>query len=176
MSENWNLITIPVNDTIHKTKIKVNYLGLNHSWQDAIDNNTILDFVYKWNVTNQNYEFADVLVPGECYWMYAFESCTLWIDSKVNIVDEFKIEILSNWNLVGLPHVTQIDKNDLKIIYNDTIFTWPQAVDSGIILDFIYSWDVSSQAYVLTDFLIPNRGFWIYAYFNCFLKMEVMKG
>jgi len=176
LSENWNLITIPVNDTVHKTKIKVNYLGLNHSWQDAIDNNTILDFVYKWNVTNQNYEFADVLVPGECYWMYAFESCTLWIDSTVNIVDEFKIEILSNWNLVGLPHVTQIDKNDLKIIYNDTIFTWQQAVDNGIILDFIYSWDVSSQAYVLTDFLIPNRGFWIYAYFNCFLKMEVMKG
>jgi hypothetical protein len=172
LSEDWNLITIPVNDSINKNKIKVNYLGFNHSWQDAVDNNTILDFIYKWNVTNQNYEFAETLNPGECYWIYAYEVCTLFIDSKINIVEEFTNKILPNWNLIGMPNVNPIDKDQLKIIYNNTIYTWQQAVDSGIIIDYVYSWNVISQAYELTDFIMPNGGFWIYAYKSCILKME----
>ena len=172
LSEDWNLITIPVNDSINKNNIKVNYLGVNHSWQDAVDNNTILGFIYKWNVTNQNYEFAETLIPGECYWIYAFEICTLFIESEINIVDEFTNKILQNWNLVGLPNVNTINKDQLKIVFNNSIYTWQQAVDSGIILDFVYGWNVIIQAYELTDYIIPNQGFWIYAYHSCFLKME----
>jgi hypothetical protein len=176
LDEKWNLISIPINDSFHKNEINVNYLGINYSWQDAVNNDTILGFIYKWNVINQNYEFSDVLIPGECYWIYAYESCTLWIESNVDIVEEFTIDINYNWNHIGLPHILPINKNHLKIIYNNTRYTWQQAVDNGIILDYIYGWDVSNQAYVLTDVLASGKGFWFYAYYNCFLKMEVMKG
>jgi len=176
LTENWNLITIPVNDSVSKNEIMVNYLGVNYSWQEAVDNSTILGYIYKWNAIHQNYEFAENLACGECYWIYAYENCTFWIESKIDAVEEFTKEIFYNWNLIGLPQLTPIEKDNLKVIYNNSIYSWQQAVNSGIILDYLYSWDVSNQAYVLTDILMPNKGFWIYAYYNCYLKMEELKG
>ncbi len=170
LSEGWNLVSLPLNESVNKDKIIVNYLGVNYTWQQAVDNSTILTFIYRWDVTSQNYEYTNVFQPGECYWLYAYGNCTLWITSKINNVDEHITNLSEEWNLVGLPFNIPVSKNNLTIIYNGTYYNWQQAVDGGIVLGFIYGWVDNTQGYQLTDVLNTGKGFWIYAYYSCVLK------
>jgi hypothetical protein len=168
--EEWNLVSIPVNESVHKDNITVNYLGVNYTWQQAVDNGTVLGFIYGWNATNQNYVSTDTLQPGEGYWMYAYSDCTLWITSNTSNNDNFITDLQEEWNLVGLPYDTSVAKDNLTVSYNGTDYTWQQAVDNGTILGFIYGWNTTSQNYESTDTLQPGEGYWMYAYYECLLR------
>jgi len=172
LGDEWNLVSLPVNQSVHKNNITVNYLGVNYTWQQAVDNSTILGFIYGWNVTNQNYLSTDVLDPGEGYWMYVYHGCDLWISSNTSNNDNYITDLLEEWNLVGLPYDTSVAKEDLIVLYNGSDYTWQQAVDNSTILGFIYGWNVTNQNYVSTDVLDPGEGYWMYAYDNCILKKE----
>ena len=96
------------------------------------------------------------------------EQCRTWGTWTNN--DEYITGLLEEWNLVGLPYDTPVAKEDLTVYYNDTDYTWQQAVNESIILDFIYNWDTISQNYMSADVLNPDYGYWIYAYYECTLK------
>jgi hypothetical protein len=169
LGEEWNLVSIPVNESVHKDNITVNHLGVNYTWQQAVDNSTILGFIYGWNATSQNYESTDTLQPGEGYWMYTYINCTLWVTSNTSNNDDYITDLLEEWNLVGLPYDTSVDKENLTINYYGTDYTWQQAVDNSTILGFIYGWNTTSQNYVSTAILNPGEGYWMYAYYECTL-------
>ena len=76
MEQGWNLVSIPVNETISKEDITVNYLGFNYSWQDAVDGDIILGFIYEWN--GGAYLFVDDFEPGVGYWMFTYFDCILF--------------------------------------------------------------------------------------------------
>jgi hypothetical protein len=172
LGEEWNLVSLPLNESVHKDNITVNYLGVNYTWQQAVDNSTILSFIYGWNATNQNYESTDTLEPGEGYWMYAYSDCTLWITTNTSNNDDYITGLLEEWNLVGLPYDSSVSKDNLTVWYNGTDYTWHQAVDNGTILSFIYKWYITSQNYVSTEMLDSGNGYWIYAYEACILKLS----
>ena len=166
---NWNLISLPFNESINKTDIVVSYAGTNYSWSDAVTNNIILGFIYGWNNTNQNYETKDVLDPGYGYWVWAYHNCNLSVSG--NITDDGYITALQQrWNIIGLPYNTSVNKQNLTINYNGTDYTWQQAVNSNIILGFIYGWDRNTQNYMISEDLDPGYGYWMYAYYDCILK------
>jgi hypothetical protein len=75
--EEWNLVGLPYDTLVSKDNLTVSYNGTDYTWQQAVDNGTILDFIYGWNTTSQNYVSTDVLNPGDGYWMYAYEACIL---------------------------------------------------------------------------------------------------
>jgi len=79
----------------------------------------------------------------------------------------------TNWNLISIPYREQIQKTDIIVYFDNTNLTWQQAVDSGIILGFVYCWNVTNQNYGLTDVLYPGDGYWIYAYFDCTLLRPI---
>ena len=83
-------------------------------------------------------------------------------------------DLKTSWNLISIPYREQIQKTDVIVYYNNTNLTWQQAVDSGIILGFVYSWNVTNQNYYLTDILYPGEGYWIYAYFACTLLHPII--
>ncbi|GAF97972.1 unnamed protein product, partial [marine sediment metagenome] len=89
LSEGWNLISLPVNQSFHKDNITVNYLGVNSTWQQAVENTTVLGFIYEWKAATQSYDFTDILNPGEGYWMYAYDNCDLWISSNTSNNDDY---------------------------------------------------------------------------------------
>jgi len=126
LGEEWNLVSLPMNETVHKDNITVNYLGVNYTWQQAVDNGTVLGFIYGWSASN--YVSTDTLQPGEGYWMYAYSNCTLWISSNTSNDDDYITGLLEEWNLVGLPYDTSVAKDDLIVSYNGTDYTWQQAV------------------------------------------------
>jgi len=166
--ENWNLISIPFNESVDKADIIVTYDNTNYSWNDAVTNNIVLDFIYYWNRTNQNYDIINILEPGYGYWVYAYHDCNLIVSG--NISNGYITELKQKWNIMGIPFNVSLPKEDLIIIYDETEYTWQEAVDNSIILGFIYGWNRNSQTYTLTDDFDPGCGYWMYAYYNCILK------
>jgi hypothetical protein len=75
--DGWNIMGLPFDEIIPKTNITVTNNTIDYSWDEAVSQGILLDFVYSWNCTNQVYEFSDILIPGHGYWMYAYYNCTL---------------------------------------------------------------------------------------------------
>jgi len=74
---NWNIIGLPDNISVEKENITIHFDGTNYTWQEAVINDIILGFIFKWNELNQNYEQSDILNPGQAYWMYSYQNCKL---------------------------------------------------------------------------------------------------
>ena len=169
----WNLISFPVNQSIPKNNITICYLGVNYSWQEAVNISIILNSLYGWNTAVQNYLLSETGSPGGGYWVYGYHDCDLWISSSARVNTPFITNLLINWNLVGLPYDLAQVKSNLTIFYNGTDYSWSEAVNNSIVLGSIYGWDGVIQNYALTDVLSPGQGYWMYAYHNCVLKRKV---
>jgi len=169
--EDWNIISVPFNRSYDKSNITVEYLDVNYTWTDAVTAGIIIDFFYGWNRSAQNYETKDALEPGEGYWIYSYYNCSFWITGEKNN-DDYITNLLANWNMVGSPYDDPIEKQNLTIIYDETTYSWSDAVTAGIIIDFIYKWNASAQNYETTDVLAPDLGYWMYAYYDCTLKKD----
>ena len=61
----------------------VSYFGVNYTWQQTVDNGTILGFIYGWNTTNQNYVFTEVLEPGKGYWILHGEHTFFQLEKNI---------------------------------------------------------------------------------------------
>jgi outer membrane protein assembly factor BamB len=75
---NWNILGLPYYQNVSKTDILVDETP----WDYAVTMGIINDFVFGWNYNTQSYIFAEMLEPGFCYWMYAYQQCTL---KKINV-------------------------------------------------------------------------------------------
>ena len=169
LKSEWNMISLPVNQSFNKDNIAVSYLGVNYSWSEAVSNSIILDFIYSWNATNKIFEVTDVIEPGKGYWLYAYHECDLWI-SSMETTNDLITDLFIEWNLIGLPHDTQIAKENITVYHNGTEYTWEEAVNNNIILNYIYYWNATNKIYEITDILQPGSGYWMYAYYDCTLK------
>jgi len=166
----WNLVSMPVNQSIYKDDITINVLNVNYTWDEAVDIGIILDFIYEWN--GQSYYFVDVITPGNGYWIYSYIDCDLVISVNEINNDSQITDLGSEWNLMGLPFNESVLKDDLIVFYSGTNYTWDEAVSSGFILDYIYNWDGSAYLYVET--LDSTKGYWMYSYYECTLKKQEM--
>ena len=70
---------------------------------------------------------------------------------------------------MGLPHSYSLDNEDAVVYYDDEFYTWEEAVNNNIILDFVYGWDSADQKYISSDTFDPGYGYWMYAYDDCIL-------
>jgi len=173
----WNLISITFNESVDKTNIIVSYEENNYTWREAVTNGYILEFIYRWNATTQNYETVDTLQPGKGYWMYAYNKFELFTYGLTGIpTDDYITDIPIEWNMVGLPDDEPVEKQNLSILYNGTFYGWDNATTSNneegepLILGFIYGWNSTSQNYETIDVLLPGKSYWMYAYYDCTLR------
>jgi len=164
----WNFVSIPFNNSINKTDVIVSVNQSIYSWQEAVDNNIVLDYIYQWNRSIQNYEFTVTLSTGNGYWVYAYTNCTLWFQNNLNFVENNYItDAIAGWNIIGIPQNITIGKYNITVYYNQTSYTWQEAVNESIILGLIYRWDEINQKYEQSAFLNPGKAYWMYAYKNC---------
>ena len=166
IKDGWNLFSIPVGENIDRAKIIVKFNDTDYTWADAIDEGVILGFTYGWEVGM--YSNDDVIVPGEGYWMWAFEDCDLLIPSNVP-ADNHITYLDVGWNLVGV-HDDDLSKTDILVQYDGQWLTWDDAVDNDVVLDFVYGWDGANQNHTLNDIFVSGYGYWVYAYQGCALK------
>jgi len=77
LEENWNIVGIPQNQSVNKINIAVNYNSGDHTWAEAVSDGIVNDYVFGWNREGQSYSFIDTFEPGDSYWVYASQKCTL---------------------------------------------------------------------------------------------------
>jgi hypothetical protein len=175
LKQNWDLISLPFNESINKLDIVVSHGGTNYSWTSAVANNIVLNFIYGWNTTNQNYDDSDTLEPGKGYWIWSYHDDVDLLLSSDAVGDGYITLLKQRWNIMGLPDDDTVQKEDLVVHYNVTDYSWYEATTNNnekgepLILGFIYGWDVYTQNYILSDYLDPGYGYWMYAYYNCTL-------
>jgi hypothetical protein len=75
--ENWNIIGSPLDQSVAKADLIVEYNGYPYSWSDAVTAGYISDFIFGWDRNTQSYTFSDSLEPGYSYWIFSYEHCTL---------------------------------------------------------------------------------------------------
>lgn len=76
----WRITSLPVNTTVSRFDVRVINATQNYSWQEAVDLEIILAFVYGWNEENQYYEFSSSFAPYRGYWIYLYDlSYELWV-------------------------------------------------------------------------------------------------
>jgi len=176
LNQEWNLISIPMNESIYKNDILVRYNGINYTWTEAVNYGILLDFIYSWNVSTQSYEITFNLKPGNGYWLYAYNISDLLITIYDHYNDTYIAMLFEEWNIIGVPFDYNVDKQNLEVLYNSTFYSWENATTSyneegePLILSFFYSWNSSNQNYETSEVLQSKIGFWMYTYFNCTLR------
>jgi len=115
-----------------------------------------------------------ILEPGYGYWIYAYNSCELWVENITIIPDDFITNLIQTWNIIGIPDVESVNKTDLIITYLGVDYTWAEAIDpiNGPIVDpNVYGWDRINSMYVPVGVsLDPGYAYWMYAYEDCKLQ------
>jgi photosystem II stability/assembly factor-like uncharacterized protein len=166
LSQNWNFVSIPFNQSVNKTDIIVEYSDVNYSWSDAVSAGYINDFVFGWDRNTQGYIFSDKFKPGNGYWIYAYTDCILWMENITLEYDVFITDIKTKWNIIGLSYNQSVVKTNILV---DEV-PWDIAVSNGWISDFVFGWNRISQSYNFDDMLIPGYAYWMYAYQPCSLQ------
>ncbi len=170
LSEGWNFVALPFNQTINKDNLVVNYGGFDHNWIDAVDDGFVSDYLFGWDRVLQSYQFVDTLMPGYGYWVYAYDDCELKAPIFEVNFEGYITEVEENWNVIGLPNNAPINKVDVMINNEGSDYSWSDAVTNGYISDYIFCWDSSIQSYTFSDMLDPGYGYWFYAYQCCKIK------
>ena len=86
---------------------------------------------------------------------------------------EYIVALRGSWNLVSLPFNESKAKTTIKVRNNSIEYTWDEAVSNHIVLNSIYNWDTTS--YGISDSLVPEQGYWMWAYYDCDLILTSSK-
>jgi PKD repeat protein len=172
LSSKWNFVSIPFNQSIDKIDLLVKYNGAVLNWTQATtsDNPIVLNFIYDYNRTNQNYEGSLTFQPGRGYWLYAYIECEIWIlNMEIPTIDYYITTMESRWNAIGIPINISVNKTDLIFWHEGSEYNWTEATQGGdpIVLGFIYDYNRTVQSYIDISELKPRRSYWAYAYYNC---------
>ena len=73
------------------------------------------------------------------------------------------VYINPGWNLVGYPLVSSMDVDSIKVIQNNQIYNWNDAVNQNIISATPIIYDNQRASHVGTKILSISQGFWIYS-------------
>jgi len=80
----WKMVSLPINNTIPLVDTFYLYNGTYYTFAQAStnDNETgaplILQFLYGWSFSNQNYILDEYFVPFLGYWQYYYKVCQLY--------------------------------------------------------------------------------------------------
>lgn len=173
----WNYISLPFNQTITKVNLYVIIGGQRKTWATAVTDHIVMDTLYDWLRTTQNYSLTGTMKAGRGYWMYAYADCEIWATNlNPMVTDTYITPLTIGWNAFGIPCTLPVDKTSLVVRYLGVEYTWAQATStdnaygSPLVMKDLFDWQRSTQAYEMITTLSPGTSIWIYAYQPCELK------
>jgi hypothetical protein len=168
--QKWNAISLPFNQSIEKIDIFVYFNEQYYEWQNAVNANIVVDAIFGWNRFYQYYTYDFILNPGQGYWVYALQNCSLWANITNITQDNYISQLEHNWNGIGIPFNHQINLTDIIVFHDESYYTWDEAVDNNIISPIVFQWDSIWQIYIIIEVLKPGFAYWMYSYQPCTLK------
>ncbi len=166
----WNLASLPSNQLIFLEDVEVWYQDSGYSWSEACDEGFVLPYLYDWNESAQNYVVVESCMPGQGYWLYANVDCMLSFAANSN-ESSLVCSLEPLWNIVGTPLNDVLEKDDLIVICNGSTLSWQQAVQQGIVLNYLYDWNESAQNYELSSCFEPGQAYWAFSYECCEIRV-----
>ena len=170
LDRNWNFISPYCNTVNDKCDSLICHENSTINWSEAVNSNVIIDSVFSWDNLNQSYMFSNTLNSGQGYWIYAHSPCYLWLKKYTIHTDNTITELQNDWNLIGSPFNTPFSKNNVTIEWNNTNYSWSDAINIGLITNVFYSWNGTIQSYEISNTFEPGKAYWLYAYQPCVLK------
>ncbi len=166
----WNLISLPFNNTVEKEDVVIDFAGEEYTWSDAVTNGYISNFIFDWNRSEQSYSFSTQFKASYGYWLYSYELCELWVENvTLSSSTPYITEVQFGWNLFSVPYDENVSKQG--ILVNDA--SWDTAVSNGWISGYIFGWDRSGQQYDFVETFEPGYSYWMYASQPCILERSV---
>lgn len=159
----WNFISIPSVHSFSKSNMTIISNNENYSWQHAVDNGLVDEYVFGWNRSLQRYYFTDTFQTGNGYWVYAVENCTLWIQDHIVEYNQTITPLLSQWDAIGINGDYQLPKQNITLKKNMVNYEWDEAVTEGFVNNYIFTWNAVDQVYAFSDKLLPGQAYWLYA-------------
>ncbi|MCK5344771.1 MAG: hypothetical protein KAR20_15265, partial [Candidatus Heimdallarchaeota archaeon] len=166
----WQLISEPVSSSIPLSSLTVIYNSTSYTWTDAVSAGIVDPNVFGWSGTLQTYTIASTIDPGQGYWLYAYrdgvEVKTTPTGTPGNITD-----LCENWNLIGLPFNQTVALSAITVEHNSTDYTWAEATNltNNIVDPNVFGW--TGDTYGIVSSIEPFKGYWVYAYKECTLKI-----
>ena len=77
--EKWNLISIPTDETFHKSQFMFSADDVFYSWDEAVNNSIVVPVFYGYDSSNQYYMFTDYVNGYSGYFFYVFVDCSMYI-------------------------------------------------------------------------------------------------
>ena len=114
--------------------------------------------------------------------LFVFGVIFILIIAPINLVGQETIDRDENvfltpleigWNLVSVRYDATIDKENLIVFYDESKYNWIDAVNMGIINDYIFKWDAINQMYNFASTTDSSFGYWIFAYEPCQLWGDI---
>jgi hypothetical protein len=170
LDKKWNFISAYCIENTIKNDSLIWHNQSTYSWDEATNNSVIVDYMFKWNSLSQSYTFSDNFESGSGYWLWSYEPCYLWVKNLILPDTDVISEMNPKWNMIGIPFYDNVSKNNLTVEWNNTNYTWADAVSQGIINEYVFAWSSTGQYYLTTDILEPGGAYWIYSYEPCTLK------
>ena len=165
----WSLFGLPFNETISLASLIVKYNNTYYTWNEAVTNGYVLQYVYTVNRTTGMYEVVNQLKPSYGYWIYCYESIELYVNESFENGDY--IDASTGWNLVALPCNNNVSLNNLTIVHDGNAYTWNEAVTNGYVLQYVYTIDRNTGSYTTINELVPGYGYWLYCYEDVIIKI-----
>ncbi len=170
LDKNWNFISPYCNIDNEKIDSFICYDNTTMDWSEAVNNGIIVDSAFTWDNLNQTYMFSNTFNSGKGYWVYANSPCYLWLKNYTIHSDDTITELQKEWNIIGSPFNKPVCKNNITIEWNNTNYSWSNAINTGIINTVFHSWNATIQSYEFSNSLEPEKAYWLYAYEPCRLK------
>jgi subtilisin family serine protease len=176
LEEKWNIAALPFDQSIFKEYGIIKFNNSYYTWNNAVNNSIIVGILKNWNRSLQDYENLNYFYPGYGYWTFSNETCDMLFFENSS-TDTINItECLDDWNLIGLPFDISLSKEQIIVVNNSIEYNWSEAVDEGIIDDHISDWVERKQRYVYVNTLHPNRGYWVFSYYDdCILTRNTSR-
>ncbi len=142
----WNLISIPLSDTIH--------------YRDTLFPCS-LPYVFHFDPVSYNWEMVYTLYPGESYFVYSFKDTLVDFRGRPSS-DSVELALAPGWNLIGGPgFFYPVD----EIVHE---------ADGAISKYDFYSYDPFDNKYVRSrEGIYPGRGYWLFSDEYCSVKIKL---
>ena len=158
----WSLFGLPFNETISLASLIVKHNNTYYTWNEAVSNGYVLQYIYTVNRTTGVYEVVNQLKPSYGYWIYCYEAIELYVNESFE--DGNYIDPSMGWNLIALPCSNNVSLNNLTIIYEGNEYTWNEAASNRYVLQHVYTVDRNTGSYITINELVHGYGYWIYCY------------
>ena len=169
-SVGWNFVSVPFNTSVNKINLNVEENDIEYSWTEAVSQGLVSDYLFGWNDMSQSYQFSDMLHPGKGYWMYCSADCSIRAENVSTGSDDYITSLSEDWNVVGCPQNNEVSKSMIEVTQDGSVYSWQDAVNAGILNEYVFGWNSLSQSYTFSDVFTPGSAYWMYTFLPCKLR------